>query len=488
VRLRNSILLATLLAVVPPVVVAGWLAYRAALGALDDELGRRLAAVASLVADQFSASGDAGRIARLEPDSERIRARLVERLVVARDATGVRRVRLVDLDMQTLADTDQFEPFAVAFDLGADRTELDATVADRLPRASVLFTAADGTILKRGWAVVWHEERPVAAVAVEASAGFFDLLARYRTAMAGLGATALALIALASFWVARRVSEPVTRLEAAAARIGRGELASAVEPVGSGEIASLARALEQMRTRLASRDEELQLMLAGIAHEVRNPLGGIELHLGLLEEELGGAEAPDALRRIRRELDHLGAVVNSFLAFAREQPSRREVVEARALVEPVLACVRAGSDARIDLEIEPGARTLTVDPELARAAVQNVVQNAAQAAPRGVVAVSVRAEGDGVCIEVADDGPGMSADVLRQAFRPFYTTRARGTGLGLALVRKTMERHDGRVTIDSEPGAGTRVRLHFPTRVPDPQGEPAASGDRAADEAMEMIG
>lgn len=493
-RLRYRILVATVAAVVPVVLVAGWVAYRTAAGALEAELGRRLGAVAGLLADQFSASGDAGRIARLEPDSDRIRARLRERLVVARDATGLRRIRIVDPDLQTLVDTDPTPAFVEAWDLVGDRTEFAEVLAGASARASVTFTDDQGVPFKRGWAAVSLDGRAVAGVVVEAPAETFVLLQRYRRAMALLAGIVVLLIAIASAWVAQRITLPLTALERAASRIGAGDLAHPVESVGSGEVASLGATLEGMRARLASRDEEMQTMLAGIAHEVRNPLAGMELHVGLLEEELA-TEADRALvGRVRRELNHLNAVVSSFLDFARERPLQVYRFDTAAITDPVLACTSglcAERGVDVAVTIEARAEEMTGDAESIRAALQNVVQNAVQASESGAtVEVTARALRGAIELEVRDHGEGIPPERLPEVMRPFFTTRQKGTGLGLALVRKTVQRHGGEVAITSTPGAGTSVRLVLPL-VADAPRQPArhthAAATRTPDD-LEMIG
>src|SRR5262249_25724884 len=143
--------------------------------------------------------------------------------------------------------------------------------------------------------------------AVQAPAEYFAQLARFRRWLLAYGLAGAALVVLISAAVARRITRPVRELAAAAERIGRGDLAQAVPPLRShDEIATLAETLEEMRASLRTRDERMQMMLSGIAHEVRNPLGGIELFAGLLREDVAGdAEKTAHVARIERELEHL---------------------------------------------------------------------------------------------------------------------------------------------------------------------------------------
>ena len=122
--------------------------------------------------------------------------------------------------------------------------------------------------------------------------------------LAGVGALA-AVLAL-TVWLARRIFRPVARLAQAAARLGRGDLDARIPIETRDELGVLAQTLEETRVALKARDERMQMMLAGIAHEVRNPLGGLELYAGLLREALAGqTERLDEVARIEREVGHL---------------------------------------------------------------------------------------------------------------------------------------------------------------------------------------
>ncbi len=167
---------------------------------------------------------------------------------------------------------------------------------------------------------------------VEASADYLTSLARFRRWLAGAGALGLGIIVLLTALMARRLTGPLGRLAGAAERIGRGDLEAAVPVETRDEVGQLAARLDEMRAALRARDERLQMMLAGIAHEVRNPLGGLELYAGLLREGLAGQ--PDRLAevaRVEREIGYLKNVVSDFLEYARRpRPELAPVAPARA--------------------------------------------------------------------------------------------------------------------------------------------------------------
>jgi signal transduction histidine kinase len=299
-------------------------------------------------------------------------------------------------------------------------------------------------------------------VAVEGNADYPAVLAAFRRSMilAGIGAAMGVLLLTA--WIARRISGPVTRLAQAAARLGRGDLDAPVPIETRDEIGVLAQTFEETRAALKARDERMQMMLAGIAHEVRNPLGGVELYAGLLRDALGGQpERLEEVRRIEREVGHLKTVVNEFLEFARRPAPNLESVELGPLCDEVRELTRAASAAEIAVDVPPKLR-VRADPGQLRRVLLNLARNAATAARNGRVLLTAREAGTGVHLEVRDDGPGVPPELREQIFTPFFTTREKGTGLGLAFVREIVRDHGGEVAVTDAPGGGSVFSFELP--------------------------
>ena len=238
---------------------------------------------------------------------------------------------------------------------------------------------------------------------------------------------------------------------------------------GNDEIAFLGRTLEEMRVHLAERDQRMQMMLSGIAHEIRNPLGGIDLFTGLLADELETDEKlASHVARIRQELAALTRIVNDFLDYARPSRLERSQVSASDLFRETADLLSADSEereVRIEIEVAEDCPDLHVDPELLRRALLNLVLNAIQATSKGgTVKLGARRDRDrAVILDIEDSGHGIEREVLSEVFKAFFTTRAQGTGLGLALARKIVEEHRGEIEINSEVGRGTWVHVFLPT-------------------------
>jgi signal transduction histidine kinase len=434
------------------------LAYRASSTELEAQLGRRLTAIASSAATQIRV----GSLLREKPGDEskewpygKTRAKLaaIER------ATGAERIFVFRPDHTSLCDTEETPIGTEYHQLAIDQNELDQLFAGGSAVSSTLYQGKDRTYYKAGYApLTVSEEDPtiVAAIAVEAPAEYFQRLETLQRHLKNVSLSLAALYIVVSLVVAALIVRPIRRLTASAERIGRGDLEARVPARGRDEIAFLGRTLDEMREGLRARNERLQMMLAGIAHEVRNPLGGIELFSGILREELGGdAEKLGHVQRIEREVGHLKAVVNDFLEYARRTKPELVPLDLRPLCEEIAEVVAA--DAKITTLAEPTARALA-DRNQLRRAILNLVRNAIQAGG----AVTLRATQS--TIVVADTGKGIAPEDKEKIFAPFYTTKEKGTGLGLAFVKEIVDDHGGMLVVESEVGRGTTitVRLRSP--------------------------
>ena len=467
--LSARLLLAFLLPTLALFGLTGAAGYTLARSILEEELGQSLSAIAAATASQVSGE----RMLTIEPGDDvqgtRTWRNLTRLLGEVQQASGVRRVFLVDLQGRVRADAGGGLPVgAEAPELARDRLELARVFSGERAASQVLFTGSDGLLYKTGYAPVRQADAVVGAVAVEGSAAFFGPLAQLSRTFTVATGVALAVLVAVAVLTARGLARPLRRLMDSALRIGRGDLTTPVPPEPTREIGVLARELEVMRGALESRDRQLKLMLAGVAHEVRNPLGGIELFSGLLAEDLKAGSAADAtehVARIQREVAYLQRIVEDFLAFAREQPLARAPIDAPVLLAG--ACELLGAEAQakgVKVEVDAAPAWLEADGSLLTAALVNLVKNAVQASPSGErVTVTGRSEAERYTIQVRDAGPGIPEAERERVFEPFFTTREKGTGLGLPLARKIVRAHGGELAFTSTPGS-TTFTLTLPSR------------------------
>jgi len=229
----------------------------------------------------------------------------------------------------------------------------------------------------------------------------------------------------------------------------------------------------RLRDELAAKNRELRRrerlaalgqMAAGLAHEIRNPLGGIALYASLLEKELDGQ--PDLLKVVRRiavGVESLNRLVSNILEFARPHEPNRQLVPVTAVLSRAVAALKPIlEDKSICLMLPQGDGLLFVDAEQFARALINLIRNAAEAvAPGGRVAVRVRCAADGAAVLwIEDDGPGIPDDLAESVFEPFVTTKHTGTGLGLAIVHQIVEAHGGRIRLKRSRLGGAKFSIH----------------------------
>lgn len=217
--------------------------------------------------------------------------------------------------------------------------------------------------------------------------------------------------------------------------------------------------------RLAALGE----MTAGVAHEVRNPLGIISSTAELLQERLGRYEPQNRLAQIIvEESNRLNEKVTEFLDFARPRVPNLRPCDLEATVNRSLELLAPEIDRlgiRITREYQLNGQPLMVDQDLLHQAFLNILLNAIQAMPHGghlTVSILPGSHGQGGEIRFQDDGEGIEPEALNKILNPFFTTKEKGSGLGLPIVKSIIQAHQGRLEISSAPGTGTTVTIILP--------------------------
>jgi two-component system, NtrC family, sensor histidine kinase HydH len=225
----------------------------------------------------------------------------------------------------------------------------------------------------------------------------------------------------------------------------------------------------QVSLRRSERLAALGQLTAGLAHELRNPLGTIKASAEMLTKDSTRCR-PEVMSEmtgyIVSEVDRVNGLIASFLDFARPLHIRPMRADLQAVIDDV---VRQQSDlarsrnVAISVRMNDGPLWFLFDPDLLKSAISNLVQNAIEASAPGQ-GVEIRAESrdENVMIFVSDHGEGIQAQNLESIFNPFFTTKPHGTGLGLAIVSKIIDEHEGRINVFSEAGAGTTFELTLP--------------------------
>jgi signal transduction histidine kinase len=237
------------------------------------------------------------------------------------------------------------------------------------------------------------------------------------------------------------------------------------------EVCRLTDELEVKNRELARKNRlaDLGQMAAHVAHEVRNNLMPVRLYLSLLRRRLAeDSRGLDILEKAEAGFRALENTVSDLLSFTSDRDPLWQVVNLRKLVDELVESIAPqlaaqGIEPTIDISADA---TLTVDRDMLRRAVLNLLLNAVDAMPAGGRLVVTSCVGPrGVEIEVADSGPGLSDEARRRAFEPFFTTKSAGTGLGLAIVYRVAELHGGSAACANCPEGGAAFTLRFPHRA-----------------------
>jgi len=276
----------------------------------------------------------------------------------------------------------------------------------------------------------------------------------------GIGFIGFVLVLFAGWYVGRSVAEPVNKLVDFSAEIGVGNF-EVPPPAGiRGELAVLQKALMQMQDGLANQQQEKENMLAQIAHELRNPLGGIALLAGLIKEDLeADSKNAEYARKILQETEGLKNQITAYLNFSKPLKPEPETICMQDLFKTLQDDFGAVLiKQNIVLKFEPERETLEFDPVHLRQLLTNLIHNSARAIGRNG-SIIIRLENQH--LSVSDNGPGIPVENLDKVFEPFYTTGAEGAGLGLSICRKLCQENGATLAVENNMFEGCTFTIKF---------------------------
>ena len=301
--------------------------------------------------------------------------------------------------------------------------------------------------------------------------------------VAGAGAVAIcgALLVVLTYTVQR----PMVELQQKIAQLGGGDLNASVSFAHrNDEIGDLGRNFNQMVKQLRESREEIERlhrtqmsraehfatlgeMATGLAHEIRNPLAGIAGVIEIVSRDLPNTSPARAVvKDVRQEIARINHIVTDLLQTARPHPPQVRKSDVNTTVEHAVMLGRQQALAKsieIALHKDPTLPDVEHDSDQIHQVLLNLLLNALQAIDKnGKIVVTVGFHGGSAVVEVADNGRGISPESLPNIFRPFYTTKGDGTGLGLSLARRIVEDHQGRIDVTSTLGKGTTFAVVLP--------------------------
>ncbi len=308
------------------------------------------------------------------------------------------------------------------------------------------------------------------------------------------GLLAVLLSSLSSVVLAERITKPLRALTQGVAAVGRGDFNQQIEVHSHDELGQLSAAFNEMsrqlshvreledRLRRADRLAALGTMAAGIAHDIRNPLTSILIFSQLMSMHHDDPSVREKFDRVvPRELERVQAVIEEMMELARPMNVQLEPVNLNEILSQILELFETqatNQGIKIIREFDPDLPYGMVDRKRLHRCFSNLVSNAVQAMPNGgdlklstqsvpamTFAVSrpagTRPE-PAVCVTISDTGQGIPPERLSRIFDPFYTTKEKGLGLGMAIAHRIVEDHKGTIDVRSEVGVGTAFTVHLP--------------------------
>jgi signal transduction histidine kinase len=325
----------------------------------------------------------------------------------------------------------------------------------------------------------------------------------------------IGLTVLLSLFVAGHITMPIRALKEAADRLKAGRFEDLPEmTMGNDEIGDLAQSFVQMseslkektgellnakdeltkygqdlEKRVQARTRELKAaqdelikkerlaaigqMASVVGHEIRNPLAVINNSIFFIKTKLGKAGQSDPkidkhIVIIESEIKQANGIINEILTYSRSRELKCEILPLNHFLEELLSVYPFPSHVEVSRSFDQKNPLVRIDQDEMRQAVRNLVGNGIEVMPSGgIIRVATEiVDPHWVRLDVGDTGAGIPPDIIEKIFAPFFTTKARGTGLGLAVVRKVVDRHQGRVDVESAVGKGTTFKIFLPLAVP----------------------
>ncbi|MGC2772387.1 MAG: ATP-binding protein [Candidatus Sulfotelmatobacter sp.] len=303
------------------------------------------------------------------------------------------------------------------------------------------------------------------------------------------GAGAVAICAVSMFVLAYLIQRPMVELQEKMQQVSEGNLDVAVSfSRRNDEIGDLGRNFNHMMLQLRESREEIERLhrtqmsraehlatlgelATGLAHEIRNPLAGIAGVIEIVGRDLPSTSPARAVvKDVRQEIARINRIVTDLLETARPHPPQIRRSNLNTTVEHAVMLARQqviSKPIKIELQKAPHLPEVEHDSDQIHQVLLNLLLNAVQSMDGpGKVCVEIDTRGGDASVTVSDTGRGISPEVLSNIFRPFYTTKGNGTGLGLSLARRIVEDHHGRIEVSSVVGSGSKFTVLLPFHMP----------------------
>lgn len=432
--------------------------------ALEDELDKRLLSVARIAASRLNM--DLLQVLIREPDLPNVRTALEEEVsaftVDEIDGIAIFSEQGIQLAQVSNSRSGDGEISVLLQSLSSIRSGKTAV--------SEIYQLSGGDYLKAAAIRMDVSQDLSAVVVVWAGAEFMSVIDQLVGSIFWIVLMAIVVAAALAVVFSRSIIRPVRQLSAYAQSIERNIHSDSVDLGRKDEFGDLNRSLSEMHVEIKQHEQSTKQLLSGIAHEIKNPLGGIEIYTGLLNEEFAKDSAevnPEEhrtyLEKITRELRHLKQIVLEYLDYARPLKSDLDAVPIESVCEDVHRILLPEIRQKSVQYIQSGNGVVSGDESKLRRVFVNLLKNSLEAVEEnGTITVTIESRDSVVTTDVSDNGRGIRENDLENIFNPYFTTQERGYGLGLTIAKNIMDEMNGTIIVESTIGKGTKFTLEFP--------------------------
>lgn len=452
----------------------GWVLFYYVKNSLNEELSKRILGVSEIVAATTSRS----YLKKIQPGDEHsiLYNHVLKDLKKIREKSHVNDIFIFDHENRIIVDSDEEIPIGNSYlFLKLDQNELEEVWKGN-PSTSILYKGKDGKFYKSGYAPIRDDQGLIFAVAgVEAGAEFLEVLTHFKKSILLPAFLIFVSIILVSWLISRSIINPIKQLVSAMDRLEKEHAYAKVPVVTQDEIGFLSRRFNDMIDNIREKDEllkerlaTLQRMSATVAHEIRNPLGAIELNAEFLERKMPDEKTRAITKTIIDEVKNLNKIVTDFLTFSKEPRIDKKLLSLEPFLQKILNTASAAHKEipiKGEIIVPADFPLVELDENEFRKALLNIVLNGIEAMPDGGnLKIAAAHRGNQCSILISDSGLGIPESDRSKIFNPFFTTRENGTGLGLAIAHKIIEGHGGTLSFQSEVNKGTDFLITLPLK------------------------
>jgi signal transduction histidine kinase len=370
---------------------------------------------------------------------------------------------------EIIIDTDAERDFSF---LAIDKDEI-STAFRGIKTSSYIYRGEEGRLYKCAYLPFSSHQKEV-LIRIKAGVDYFKPLINFREYALWLQGGLLLIAVGLSVFFSKRIFRPLEKLVKVVKQICEGNLTPSLKLSSRDEVGFLAESFSQMQETIKARfsaekakfEEKLtslKKLASVLAHEVRNPLASLRSSVELIMRELKEERYQKFFLQILKEIERLNALVERFSDFSRASSLQLRLVNLEGIINTALTLANFPPQIILEKHFPSSLPLVTGDENLLKSCFLNLFLNAKEAmGERGKLVCELRRDGEGILIKIKDSGKGMPEELIKKIPRPFFTTKAKGLGLGLAVSYEVVDKHGGKIWFTSKPSQGTEFYLWLP--------------------------